>query len=902
MSIPVTIPPSRPTTDSTRTSSRPPRAKPARAASAAALMMDNSQSSSSTKPLPIPIARTSSLAGRKRGSEALASSPNPSGILSTSKAKEQERVRRRRTKSFGDNVSIASSSSSSSSSPTGSRKKSPGASTVKELDEDGVSTEADLTADEKTTTSRSSSTSGSQRTARSKRGTTKDDGYKRAMLKTFVRSALRGVEIGDSGPYQELVSSFLPTPTSPSVDLTAVTPLLSALTSSMSLVTKISHASLIRAILALPWAASSDESFVKAYLSWARVLCTAKTEWVGDVVVMIVKGLAFERRPRRPISDSAATQQLTRRQYYARYHTLLRALLELIPTLPSVLGPALVKFLPHKRETRIALEVYARNALDVVEFCPEVAGKVWEAVIQRLLSIDLEIQIEMDDVDDEMELGMSLEESERESMVRRGAKVDPMETLVTDDIVEDDSDDDDDSEDGLGHLDLEDLSSDEESVDGDARKSIAEDDEEKLKRLEQLRDKVDALSLHLFHHLKRIFGDLASSPVVHPSYTQPEARLAHFQTLLSIFEKLILSTFQSRRTQFIVFWLCSLDAQYTELFLGLLVSRALFEQSPASVTRIAAASYISSFVSRAKYIDDQQTRAVVKYLLAFIDGFLAEAREDVQAVAASGGLAVFYSVCQAVMMIFCFRWQALEDGSHDLLEESLADDMEMEHVNTTTDGVPSKWLGDLDILERAVMSQLNPLMACYPEVVSMFAKIAHSTKFMFCYSKITANRTTMDSLQGSRPSLGGSRKGNAALENVLPLIGKQTLQELSLDAFFPFDPYDLPRSRLFVDELYRHWHEVAQPGEVDGDDDETEDEEEYVNGDHKRLNGEDSSVTTGSLKSASASHPGANSATSQSTDYISMIGRSLRMSGAHRDFPTDQLSSSLGKMQMSVDA
>ena len=263
------------------------------------------------------------------------------------------------------------------------------------------------------------------------------------------------------------------------------------------------------------------------------------------------------------------------------------------------------------------------------------------------------------------------------------------------------------------------MSSDEESIDGEgSNHEPTELDEKRYRRLHVLRSKVDALSTLFLKHLERIFAGKTAgvgkhlssvappSLPFHRSYSNPDNRLAHFQTLLSIFDRLVLPTFQCRRAQFIVFWCCSLDSGYTDLFLGLLVSRALYETTQPAVNRVAAASYIASFVSRAKYIDDDQVRTVVQYLTAYIDGILAEARADPMAVAASGGLMVFYTVCQAVMMIFCFRWRALQSVGG---EETMADEMEMDDVDGS-DGDEGGWMADMDVLQKAVFSQLNPLM------------------------------------------------------------------------------------------------------------------------------------------------------------------------------------------------
>lgn len=373
--------------------------------------------------------------------------------------------------------------------------------------------------------------------------------------------------------------------------------------------------------------------------------------------------------------------------------------------------------------------------------------------------LQVEIQIELEDLDEDDELAKSFQASTFND--------DPLSKLVSESLDLNDDDLEKAMNDVDEELDIEDIESEEGSIDGESVASEKELDEARYKRLQMLRAKVDALSLHFLRHLERVFvggsdknarrkqlaalGSPAPSrptspsklsrpsssvsfaplplmipslPPIHRSYTNTEGRLQHFQALLSLFDRLILPTLHCRRAQFIVFWCCSLSHAYTDLFLGLIVSRALFEQTPAAVSRIAAASYIASFVSRAKYIDDQQTRTVVGYLTAYIDGILNEVRVDPQAVVSSNGLAVFYTVCQALMMIFCFRWKALqsETGRHETEHASsaaeplpsFADDMEMDEEEEVGMGDQENdepdWIPDLKILQKAIHSQLNPLM------------------------------------------------------------------------------------------------------------------------------------------------------------------------------------------------
>ena len=196
----------------------------------------------------------------------------------------------------------------------------------------------------------------------------------------------------------------------------------------------------------------------------------------------------------------------------------------------------------------------------------------------------------------------------------------------------------------------------------------------------------------------------ALRPISPPTLEEGKAlRRAQFHTLLAIFDRTILRTFKSRYTQFVVFWYSSLDPEFADLFQGMLVSKALLEEDQPPVTRAAAASYIASFVSRAQFVDRAGARRVVQVLCGFL-----RARLDLFDAAAGMGAgmnvaqhSVFYAVAQAVFLIFCFRWR-------DLLE----DQDEVDEF-APQQGLPKKWMLELDVVQRVVTSELNPLKVRY---------------------------------------------------------------------------------------------------------------------------------------------------------------------------------------------
>lgn len=337
---------------------------------------------------------------------------------------------------------------------------------------------------------------------------------------------------------------------------------------------------------------------------------------------------------------------------------------------------------------------------------------------------------------------------------------------------------------------------------------------------------------------------------------------SQFYSLLSIFDRTILNTFKSRYTQFLVFWFASLDSEFVDIFQGMLVERALFGPSelgglavsttPSSgstnttpeLTRAAAASYIGSFVSRAKFVDRDSTRRVVgvlcEYLQAYLDGLDVALRAYTDsdgsqglAVGAPSQHVVFYAVTQAVLLIFCFRWRELiidfdEEEEEHQRQQRAKSRMDPPSISISARIRKDKWIPELRVLKRVVMSVLNPLKVCSPGVVSQFARVAHQTDFVYCYSILESNKR--NSLSAGPSTSGGrsiSAAGSGPSASTISTSNSHTLMhptmmrgELNndLNTFFPFDPYRLPRSGDFIQGVYREWDDVAIDDDDDSDD------------------------------------------------------------------------------------
>ncbi|EIW61642.1 RNA polymerase I-specific transcription initiation factor RRN3 [Trametes versicolor FP-101664 SS1] len=650
-----------------------------------------------------------------------------------------------------------------------------------------------------------------------------DEQYRKDMHLAFVNNALQQKSMGISDAFDELVDQFNPrkiTPDAPS-PAPQLRLWLLALSHVVSRLERV-HSSLVEAIVTLPWT-TMDTGFARTYTNFIGMLVSARPEYLSLVLGKIAQGLTYQSglQALNAGMPESSSKPLTRRIVYDRIHFLLRHLLSLVPTLPSTLQPLLARNFPHKRQDQTAQVTYIRNLLRVTDYCPEIADRILATVIDRAIQIDVEIQVELEELEEQ------LESQEQNEMF----ELDPFDTVLGQEGDESDSDEEDGEDDNLS-----DLSSDA-GGDPDDETDWQVDETTNFQHIQGMVNKLDSILKIIFDHFNQTHAindpvlkllpstpssrsDSSYFPNEPPRAISPATleegkalRRAQFNTLLSIFDRTILRTFKSRYTQFIVFWYSSLDPEFADLFQGMLVSKSLLEEDQPAVTRAAAASYIASFVSRAQFVDRDGARRVVAVLCDFLrarlDMFMAAAKAGVQGMHMHVAQhSVFYAVAQAVFLIFCFRWR-------DLLE-----DVDEVDEFAPAQGPPKKWMPGLDVVERVVASELNPLKVCSTNVVMQFARVAHATGFIYCYSIMEANRRSEYA-----PSTPGAANGAASgrLPKGLRFEHSMTAE---LNTFFPFDPYKLPRSGSYIQGVYREWSSVAIDDDEDEDDDDDEDEEE----------------------------------------------------------------------------
>ncbi|RDB19882.1 RNA polymerase I-specific transcription initiation factor rrn3 [Hypsizygus marmoreus] len=686
-----------------------------------------------------------------------------------------------------------------------------------------------------------------------------DEKYRKDMYLAFVNNALQLKTIGTTQPFDELVNQFnyKSQPSQGVPQLAQLRLWISALSHVVSRLER-THSALVHAVVNMPWT-TLDSATVKSYTVFIGMLISARPEYLSLVLGKIAQGFTHQSGIQALDAGlpEGSSSPLTRRVIYDRLHDLLRHLLSLIPTLPSTLQPLLVRNFPHKRQNQVAQTTYIRNLLRVSVYCPELADKILATIVDRAIQIDVEIQVELEELEE-------VDEPVQEDVF----ELDPFDTLVGQEGDDSDSENgDDDDGDNLS-----DISSAAGDMDDEAK---APEVPTNVTYIQDMVKKLDAILTLIFDHFHRNHTSITTSgtlqlppplpdlppldllsppfmsspiqsprtislsslPSLQPSglvsaeYIPPtppsatptpstspsaETRKAllrtQFHTLLAIFDRTILRTFKSRYTQFLVFWYTSLDPEFADIFQGMLVERALFDTTAAHavipvVTRAAAASYIGSFVSRATFVDREGARQVVGVLCDFLTAHL-----DGYSAGATAQNTVFYAVAQAVFLIFCFRWR-------DLLEEK--EDGDDELLIGSADKGGKKWMPKLSILQRVVRSSLNPLRACSVNVVNQFAHVAHATDFIYCYTILESNKRSEYG-----PSSTADARGGQVNPSALQASRSSIVLHPELNTFFPFDPYRLPKSNVYIQDVYREWSSVAIDEEDEDEDDEDEDEED----------------------------------------------------------------------------
>ncbi|KAL3657786.1 hypothetical protein V7S43_017357 [Phytophthora oleae] len=439
-------------------------------------------------------------------------------------------------------------------------------------------------------------------------------------------------------------------------------------------------------------------------------------------------------------------------------HQTLQRVLTLVPTAANVLFPNLCEHFPHKRMDAPTQVAYLRNVLRVTGYVGGLRERVLGLVIDKLVSIDVEIK---------------LDESEEDM-------------FTMDDFLDDDM--------------------------------LPPDDSSR--QVDEMADKLDQMMLIMFEHIEQSAAS-SSAPESSEGIAATEGSNGEkdvdvrqaaliFKYLLKVFEHSILNTHRSKYPQFLLFYVCRMDPQFQDVFISQLLATSLDPHTPPT-TRQSCGAYLASFLARAKYISVAYLQKALYHLLKWLhdqmDIYDATHQEQQDGEEANDGEtatdreerlleemettsersfqeSIFISSLQTVCYMICFR--GLE-------------------IATSDDGAGYEFLRTLG-WERLLVTNSGycPLAYCQQTVATEFLNLVEAFDLVSeeCLERVDqAIGTVSASASKSAKSMERSKKPTAGSAPASTLLG----QRQPLETFFPFDPYLLRRSFRYIGPLYLYW-------------------------------------------------------------------------------------------------
>lgn len=572
-----------------------------------------------------------------------------------------------------------------------------------------------------------------------------------AMVREEIRRAIHHhVSSGESEAYDQVKEIFTADPkkageTVYQYDLPTHTSLKNHLLGLLSHIASLDRgcSSLVNAILESEWL-GRDEAYVKLFIRFLGNLAAAQGTYLGVIFKMLVSKLAGVARgtgslpgyPVVPVSE-----------IYARVHMALRHVVRLIPAGSGTLSPVLSHTFPYEADPAKSYIAYTRNLIQIIDYAPELQSDILALITEKLVKIDVQIQVDLEEFEDE--IGENL---------LHGVSTNP----------------------------------DEELDDEDDASIISEDEADEDRRVAEIKDnihKVDGMIDILFEFFNSSFttGTLADQR------NSLDLIISHFQTI-------ILPTYKSRHSQFLLFHFSQLHpdllSKMTTCF-----SDLIFGKVQSGIIRQSAAAYLASFIARGAHIPSSLVRKTFNEMGAQ----LVDMHNKYDATCRGPDLrryGSFYATAQAVLYIFCFRWRDLTTASMEGDSPQQVDELEPSQI-----AFPPIVKENLN---KVIYSRLNPLKICSPGIVNEFARIAHHFQLLYVYPLIEKNKRLRISAFRSIAT-----SGLVQMEREIRASDHLGYQ---LDAYFPFDPYQLPRSRRWLEGDYVEWRGI--PGlDKDGDSD-----------------------------------------------------------------------------------
>ncbi|EGC32245.1 hypothetical protein DICPUDRAFT_81920 [Dictyostelium purpureum] len=523
-----------------------------------------------------------------------------------------------------------------------------------------------------------------------------------------------------------------------------------------------------------------------------------------------------------------------------KVHFSFNKILSVIPLSSSILAKIIVNKFPHKSHPADVQHFYLKNALYVTRYCQSISQTIISAAISSMIQIDVSISI--DEMPDDEDLQFDIEGSETNTAEEQEGKINAQKLDILMNLM-------------LDYLDVRFGIAKKDSGNifyfaGCEQQDIQTQDEI-FNNLVKVFDSTvlptykSKYTQYLLFYICRIqqknnsfpplntnLSLLSQLPTISSSLSSNYNNSSNSNSMMSTspvfytpsFNKLNNSSPNSYKKSPISFpSSCSpkksfknflhldpikTDSNttiiYAESFIRYLFGK-LCNETIHSMHRHACAAYIGGFVSRASYLPHHIVKLVFKDLLGFAMNYVD--RVDVKSNPNVGpdpyNHSLFYSVCQSIYYIFCFRNTIILEISND--KEDKKNEKQREF-----------WQDLHAAFKKISTSRLNPFKVCLKSVVRQFCCVCLRVGiFQKCTGILKTNKNILLS------------KTTVSSASSAPTVSNN-----QFDSFFPFDPYLLYHSSKFFQNSYIHWKDIRKDGDEENledlSDQETEDEDDIL--------------------------------------------------------------------------
>ncbi|KAL5705953.1 hypothetical protein ACHQM5_024176 [Ranunculus cassubicifolius] len=264
-----------------------------------------------------------------------------------------------------------------------------------------------------------------------------------------------------------------------------------------------------------------------------------------------------------------------------------------------------------------------------------------------------------------------------------------------------------------------------------------------------------------------------------------------FESLLRSFQHSILNAYKSKFAQFIMFYACSLDPDTCGVRFAVTLADT-FVHGASLRDRMSAVAYLSSYLSRGRFVPYPLVVSILKRLVDCCAEYYRKLQTIEEKRINPQIHKLFYSGCQAVMYILCFRMRPIMDIPH--LKSQLL------HMH----------------LQFILQNPLDPLKVCLPSIVTEFLRQAKSAKLF----EVHENNDYFNDLLESDLS-----KTYGGIER--------------FDTFFPFDPCLLKNCDRYIRPNFFYWSMVKTSYNDENSDEEINEDDDFDDGNGRNYEDEE---------------------------------------------------------------